>query len=76
MQTAPGLRPGAAETGELASLMVFAQYLSQCEGPLWREIRGKGLAYGANIYPMPDAGLLMLSLYRSSDPAKVYAKTG
>ncbi|ULT99399.1 hypothetical protein L3Y34_000613 [Caenorhabditis briggsae] len=37
----------------LIPTMIFGQYLSQCEGPLWRAIRGDGLAYGANVCAQP-----------------------
>uniref|UniRef100_A0A1I7ZZX7 Peptidase_M16_C domain-containing protein n=1 Tax=Steinernema glaseri TaxID=37863 RepID=A0A1I7ZZX7_9BILA len=55
--------------------LLLAQYLSQCEGPLWRAVRGKGLAYGANIYVMPDKHLLTCSLYRCSQTVEAYEVT-
>ncbi|KAK0417166.1 hypothetical protein QR680_012861 [Steinernema hermaphroditum] len=55
--------------------LLLAQYLSQCEGPLWRAVRGKGLAYGANIYVMPDKHLLTCSLYRCSQTTEAYDVT-
>uniref|UniRef100_A0A915ED26 Uncharacterized protein n=1 Tax=Ditylenchus dipsaci TaxID=166011 RepID=A0A915ED26_9BILA len=41
--------------------MLLAQYMSQCEGPLWNSVRGKGLAYDASIYVMPDMKSLALN---------------
>lgn len=55
--------------------MLLSQYLTQCEGPLWRGIRGEGLAYGANIYVQPDKKLLTLSLYRGSQINQAYEET-
>ncbi|KAI1724126.1 hypothetical protein Ddc_05332 [Ditylenchus destructor] len=55
--------------------LLLAQYLSQCEGPLWNSVRGKGLAYDASIYVQPDTGTLTLSLYRCSQIAQAYEQT-
>lgn len=55
--------------------MIFGQYLSQCEGPLWRAIRGDGLAYGANVFVKPDRKQITLSLYRCAQPAVAYERT-
>lgn len=52
---------------DLPALMLFLQYLTQLEGPLWRQIRGQGFAYGYNIVPRPHEGLLCISLYRASN---------
>lgn len=59
----------------VAATMLLSRYLSQCEGPLYRGIRGEGLAYGANIYVLPDKKLLTLSIYRSAQVIQAYEKT-
>lgn len=59
----------------LIPTMMFGQYLSQLEGPLWRAIRGDGLAYGANIFVKPDRKQITLSLYRCAQPALAYERT-
>ncbi|EYC00286.1 hypothetical protein Y032_0116g539 [Ancylostoma ceylanicum] len=60
---------------ELVPTMLFTQYLSQCEGPLWRAIRGDGLAYGANIYVRSERRTITLSLYRCAQPVQAYEQT-
>lgn len=51
----------------LPDLLLFLQYLTQLEGPLWRQIRGQGLAYGYNIMPQPQEGLIYFTLYKCSN---------
>ncbi|KIH50298.1 hypothetical protein ANCDUO_19624 [Ancylostoma duodenale] len=60
---------------ELAATMLFAQYLSQGEGALYRAIRGGGLAYGANIYVRSELRTITLSLYRCAQPVQAYEQT-
>lgn len=55
--------------------LLLIQYLTQCEGPLWNAIRGKGLAYGANIYLNPDQKAITLSLYRCAQICEAYEQT-
>jgi len=63
------------EDNDLPTMMLFLQYLLQLEGPLWRQIRGGGLAYGYSIVPRPNEGLLYLSLYRATNVVGAYKET-
>lgn len=60
---------------DLPPLLLFLQYLTQLEGPLWRQIRGQGLAYGYSIIPRPNEGFLYLSLYRATNVSAAYKET-
>ncbi|XP_058831479.1 uncharacterized protein C05D11.1-like [Topomyia yanbarensis] len=57
---------------DLAPLLLFLQYLTQLEGPLWRQIRGQGLSYGYNIVPRPNEGLLYFTLHRATNVVAAY----
>lgn len=48
-------------------LMLFMQYLTQLEGPFWRQIRGQGLAYGYQMYVNLHEQLLYFTLYRATN---------
>lgn len=69
-QGSPGIKD--FNDPDLPALMLFLQYLTQLEGPLWRQIRGQGFAYGYSIAPKPHEGLLYLSLYRASNLVAAY----
>ena len=62
---------------DLAPLMVCLQYLTQLEGPMWKQIRGQGLAYGYNVFPKTTEGLLYLTFYGATNVVGAYkeAKT-
>lgn len=60
---------------DLPALMLYLQYLTQLEGPLWKQIRGQGLAYGYTIAPKPNEGMLLLSLYRASNVVAAFKET-
>uniref|UniRef100_A0A1B6DB00 Peptidase M16C associated domain-containing protein n=1 Tax=Clastoptera arizonana TaxID=38151 RepID=A0A1B6DB00_9HEMI len=57
---------------DLAPLLVFLQYLTQLEGPMWRQIRGMGLAYSYNIIPRPNENMLYLTFYRATNVVGAY----
>lgn len=57
---------------DLPALMLYLQYFTQMEGPLWKQIRGQGLAYSTFILPQPHEGLLSFILFRSSNVVAAY----
>ena len=57
---------------DLPALLVLAEYLSQLEGPLWRQIRGSGLAYSCYICLNVQENSVHFSLYRSSNIHQAY----
>lgn len=60
---------------DLPALNLFLQYLTQLEGPLWKQIRGAGLAYGYHLSLMPHEGLLYLALYRATNVTAAFKET-
>ncbi|XP_055703714.1 uncharacterized protein C05D11.1-like isoform X2 [Phlebotomus papatasi] len=60
---------------DLPALLLFLQYLTQLEGPLWRQIRGQGLVYGYSMVPRPHEGLLYLTFYRTTNVMAAYKET-
>jgi len=59
---------------DLAATYVLIQYLTQMEGPLWRQIRGLGLSYHYSIQLSPSDGLMYFLLYKSSQIVAAYEK--
>lgn len=59
---------------DLAPLYVLTQYLTQLEGPLWREVRGLGLSYHIDISISPSEGVLQFLLYKSTQVVEAYEK--
>ncbi|KAL6716443.1 hypothetical protein ACLMJK_006010 [Lecanora helva] len=54
------------------ALMVATSYLNVVEGPLWKAIRGTGLAYNTTFYRHTDSGQVSLEVYRAPDPLKAF----
>jgi Zn-dependent M16 (insulinase) family peptidase len=66
----PGLRGWTHPRA--AAYTVAVKYLDAFDGPLQSAVRGRGLAYGANIYSSEMSGMLFLSLYRAPDSGRAY----
>lgn len=60
---------------DYAMVSLASEYLQCVEGPLWKGIRGAGLAYGANMIKLPEANCWGFSIYRGSDIPKCYQVT-
>ncbi|XP_064646790.1 uncharacterized protein C05D11.1-like [Lineus longissimus] len=60
------------EDPDLPAIMVYIQYLTQLEGPMWRQIRGLGLSYHYSISVQPETGQLYFVLYKSSQLVAAY----
>ncbi|XP_069192343.1 uncharacterized protein C05D11.1 isoform X2 [Procambarus clarkii] len=57
---------------DVPAILTAIQYLTQLEGPMWREIRGRGLAYSYSINLNPTQGLLVLKLARAAQLTGAY----
>lgn len=50
---------------DLSAILLYLQYLSQLEGPMWKKIRKN--SYGYNVIPKPNEGIIVFSLYRATN---------
>lgn len=66
--TAPGIK--SFMDPDLAVILLYLQYLSQLEGPMWKKIRKN--SYGYNIMPRPNEGQTVFSLYRATNIYEAY----
>lgn len=72
-QIAPGITN--FNDPDRSTLLVVIELLSCLEGPLWTNIRGKGLAYGYNIRNAVSNGLVYFSLHRSGNLPSAYEES-
>lgn len=61
---------------DLAACKLAAGVLNALESYFWTEIRGSGLAYGANVDVEEEHGLVNFTAYRSPDASKAFAAGG
>ena len=57
---------------DYVSVALFAEYVGQLEGPLWKQIRGQGFAYSFDLYNGPASGFLVFYLGRATNVSKGY----
>ncbi|GJJ78971.1 presequence protease [Entomortierella parvispora] len=57
---------------DYAALLVLAECLDTLEGPFWKQLRGSGAVYGANLRVDVEAGFLSFTIYRSPDALRAY----
>ena len=54
------------------AVLLFAEYLGQCEGPLWKQIRGQGFAYTYSLYNGSASGYMSFYLGKATNVSKGY----
>ncbi|KAF2769875.1 hypothetical protein EJ03DRAFT_327018 [Teratosphaeria nubilosa] len=65
--------PDSYDHPDLPALLVAETYMDAVEGPLWRAVRGTGLAYGTGWSHSIETGLLSFKVFRSPDAHKAWA---
>ncbi|RWS26897.1 hypothetical protein B4U80_11389 [Leptotrombidium deliense] len=73
IQTVPSIN--SFSNADYPAVLTLVNYFSQCEGPLFRDVRGKGLAYGVDIHMSVVEGLMSLVIFKSVKAVEAYAKT-
>lgn len=60
---------------DLSAVLLYLQYLSQLEGPMWKKIRKN--SYGYSVIPKPNEGVIVFGLYRATNVYEAFkdAKT-
>lgn len=64
--------PAHVDDPSLPALILAISYLVAVEGPVWRSVRGAGLAYGAGFRHDRDSGHIAFTIYRSPDASKAF----
>ncbi|RVD83457.1 uncharacterized protein DFL_007843 [Arthrobotrys flagrans] len=64
--------PESLNDERIPALLLAVAYLDAVEGPLWKAIRGTGLAYGTGFVRKVDSGHIFFSIYRSPDAFKAF----
>ena len=57
---------------DIPVLRIIGTYFSMAEGPLWKQIRGLGLAYGFHFGYSPLKGYLTFEAYEATNVIQVF----
>ncbi|XP_050309780.1 uncharacterized protein C05D11.1-like [Anthonomus grandis grandis] len=60
---------------DLPALMLYVNYLVQAEGPMWKQIRGKGFAYTYRMLVKVSEGLIYLIFGRATNVIGAYQES-
>ncbi|KAG5670312.1 hypothetical protein PVAND_000588 [Polypedilum vanderplanki] len=61
--TSPGIK--SFMDPDMSAILLYLQYLSQLEGPMWKKIRKN--SYGYNVIPKCNEGQIVFTLYRATN---------